>query len=59
METMITEIASSARLAAHPASIAVGLGAGAALMSGAAGRAVLKAQDLFTPRVNESDIKEG
>ena len=59
METMITEIASGARLAAHPASVAVGLGAGFALMSGAAGRAVLRAQDLFTPRVNESDTKEG
>ena len=59
MEAMITEIASSARVAAHPASIAVGLGAGAALMSGAAGRAVLRVQDLFTPIVTESDIKEG
>ncbi len=59
MEIMFTEIANTARMAAHPAGIAVGLGAGVALMSGAAGRAVLKAQDLFTPRVDETEVKEG
>jgi hypothetical protein len=59
MESLVTEIADGIRFVLNPVGIGVGVGAGFALMSGAAGNAILKAQDLFTPRSMLADGKEG